>query len=215
MSRPAHHFCFDIDNTIAQTDKVMRRVIAEVTSGRVRLEYDDIVTFNYYECRDSGGNRITKDEWKIVHDEFSKPENLLSVEPILGVVEAIGKLADRAVIHLATSRLAKARKTTIEWLEKHGLLSHDLHFLQHGEKHASLKRFEAAVEDDYDQAAAFAYVGKTPCFLIRHPWNRSRYPLPGIRWVADWTELIPLLLELIEPGTACNRGNVQPFQKLP
>lgn len=191
------HFCVDIDNTIAQTDVVMRRVIAEVTNDRVRLEYDDVVTFNYYECRDPKGNRITKEEWKVVHDNFSKPENLLSIQPFPGAIEAIQKLGERGIVHLATSRLAKARKTTIEWLETHGLLSHDLHFLRHGEKHAALKRFTAAIEDDYDQAAAFAYVGETPCFLIRHPWNKSRYQLPNVRWVADWAELMIRLLELV------------------
>ena len=117
MSSTTTNFCIDIDNTIAQTDKVVRRVIAEVTGGRVQLEYDDIVTFNYYECRDSKGNRITKDEWKVVHDLFSEPENLLSVEPFPGAVDAIRALAERGVVHLATSRLAKARKTTVEWLD--------------------------------------------------------------------------------------------------
>jgi uncharacterized HAD superfamily protein len=197
MSHTVHHFCIDIDNTIAQTDKVMRRVIAEVTEGRVQLEYDDVVTFNYYECRDSKGNRITKDEWKVVHNRFSDESYLLSVEPLPKAVDTIHALAEHGVVHLATSRLPKARKTTIEWLAIHGLLSHDLHFLRHGEKHAALKRFTAAIEDDYDQAAAFAYVGKTPCFLIRHPWNKSRYHLPNVQWASDWAELMPALLEMI------------------
>ena len=63
MSRTRIHFGIDIDNTIAKTDAVMRQVIAAVTGGWVQLEYDDIVTFNYYECRDLKGNGITKDEW--------------------------------------------------------------------------------------------------------------------------------------------------------
>lgn len=199
MSRSAHHFCIDIDNTIAQSDVVMRRVIADVTNGRVQLEYDDIVTFNYYECRDSKGNRITKTEWTAVHNRYSDPDYLLAVEPLLGALEGLRKLAECGTIHLATSRLPKARKTTIDWLERHGFPDHDLHFLRHGEKHAALKRFTAAVEDDYDQAAAFTYTGETPCFLIRHPWNRSRYPLRGVSWVADWAELMESLHKLISP----------------
>lgn len=190
---PAPHFCIDIDNTIAQTDKVMRRVIAEVTADRVQLEYDDVVTFNYYECRDSRGNRITKDEWKVVHDRYSDPDHLLTVEPMPGAVEGLRKLAEIGTVHLATSRLPKARKATIEWLEQHQFPAHDLHFLRHGEKHAALKRFTAAVEDDYDQAAAFAYLGETPCYLIRHPWNRSRYALRGVQWVTSWDEVIEKL----------------------
>src|SRR6516165_12538854 len=72
-----HHFCIDIDNTIAQTDEVMRRVIADFTKGRVKLDYDGIVTFNYHECRDQHGNQITKAEWKQVHDLFSEPMILM------------------------------------------------------------------------------------------------------------------------------------------
>lgn len=204
MTRSALHFCIDIDNTIAKTDVVMRKVIADLTDGRVQLEYDDIVTFNYYECRDSNGNRITKDEWKVVHDRFSDPDYLLTVEPMPEVVNRLHTLAEHGTIHFATSRLAKARKTTIEWLEQHGFPDHDLHFLRHGEKHAALKRFTAAVEDDYDQAAAFAYKGETPCFLIRHPWNRSRYALQGVQWAVDWAELIEKLITSADPCVAAD-----------
>ena len=132
----------------------------------------------------------------------------MTVEPMPGAVEGLRRLAECGTIHLATSRLPKARKTTVEWLERHGFPDHDLHFLRHGEKHAALKRFTAAVEDDYDQAAAFACLGETPCFLIRHPWNRSRYHLRGVHWVADWAALTEPLLKLIptaEPNAAAEQ----------
>jgi predicted RNA-binding protein with RPS1 domain len=61
------HFCLDIDNVIAQTDEVMRRVIEEYTGGRVRLSYEGIKEFNYYECRDARGNNITREQWTQVH----------------------------------------------------------------------------------------------------------------------------------------------------
>jgi uncharacterized HAD superfamily protein len=197
MSGLSHHFCIDIDNTIAQTDQVIRRVIADFTNGRVQLDYEGIVTFNYHECRDPQGNRITKDEWKQVHDLFSEPNYLMTVQPMPGAIDALRRLAERGIIHLATSRLSKARKTTVQWLEHQGLSNYDLHFVRHGEKHAVLKQFAAAVEDDYDQAAAFVYVGETPCFLIRHPWNRSRYPIEGVQWVENWDELCESILALV------------------
>jgi hypothetical protein len=190
----------DIDNTIAQTDVVMRRVISEFTSGRVQLDYEGVVTFNYHECRDPAGNRITREEWNAIHVRFSEPDNLMSIEPMPGVIESLTSLAEHGVVHLATSRLPSARATTIRWLEHHRFPRHDLHFLRHGEKHAALKRFTAAVEDDYDQAAAFAFMGETPCYLIRHPWNRSRYPLSNVRWVDVWPELTEHLLALTRPS---------------
>ena len=61
------------------------------------------------------------------------------------------RLAQKFDLHLATSRLPKARRVTIEWLEKHDFPAHDLHFLKHGNKHVSLGQFAAAVEDHYEQ----------------------------------------------------------------
>lgn len=196
MTDPASWFCIDIDNVIAQTDQVVRRVIATLTKGRVRLEYEDIVEFNYYECEDEQRNRISKKEWIQVHDLFSEPRCLRGIEPMPGAIYGLRRLAKRGTIHLATSRLRKARKATVEWLDKHAFPDHDLHFLKHREKHASLQRFAAAVEDDYEQAKEFAKSG-TPCFLIRHPWNKTKPPIKNIEWVDDWKELTKRLLRLV------------------
>jgi len=187
-------FCIDIDNTVARTDEIMRRVIFDFTGGRVQLERNDIVTFNYYECRDRQKNQITKDEWEQVHKLFSEPQYLRQIEPMTGAVEGLRRLASRGTIHLATSRLRKARGTTVEWLDLHKFPDHDLHLLKHGEKHASLRPFVAAVEDDYEQAVAFATIGETPCFLISHPWNEGRPAIDGVKWVKHWDELTELLL---------------------
>ena len=187
-------FCVDIDNCIAQTDKIIRQVISDATDGRVQLEYKDVVTFNYFECADKNGNKITKDEWKYVHDRFSEPKVLMSVEPMPGVIDALRTLTKYGTVHLATSRLRKARKTTVEWLDFHSFPDHDLHFLKHGEKHAVLKDFTAAIgEDDYEQAVAFATIGKTPCILLRHPWNRDGAAVEDLQWAENWSEITELL----------------------
>jgi uncharacterized HAD superfamily protein len=197
---PTRRFCIDIDNVIASTDEVMRRIIAEFTVGRVDLKYDDVVTFNYYECRDAKGNRITKDEWRQVHDHFSETQNIMSIEPMPGAVQALGKLVEHGTVHLVTSRLSLARKATIDWLDQHKFPeSCDLHFLKHGEKHVALKGFTAAVEDDYDQAVGYVTIGETPCYLIRHPWNRSRAKLRDVIWADGWAELTDMLIALAQP----------------
>jgi uncharacterized HAD superfamily protein len=180
--------CIDIDNVIAQTDEVMREVISECTGGRVRLRYEEIVEFDYCLCRDVGGNVLKKEEWKSVHDRFSAPEFILKVRPFPGIQNHLEGLADRFEIHFATARLAKARKSTVEWLEAHRFPEHGLHFLSQSEKHGTLTGFYAAVEDDYNQAVAFARCG-TPCYLIEHPWNRRRPSVKGVSWVKGWPEL--------------------------
>lgn len=182
------HFCVDIDNVIGQTDRVMRDVIAEYTGGRVTLRYEDIRRFNYSECPDALGNTISKVEWKEVHELFSHPRFLWRIEPLPGAVGVLQQLAHTHSVHLATARLPIARRTTVEWLDSIGLGTLDLHFLKHGEKHSHLRHFDAAVEDDYEQAKAFA-LGGTTCYLLRHPWNADCPAMDRVTWVDDWIEL--------------------------
>ncbi len=196
MNKPRSHFCIDIDNVVARTDVEMRRLILSISGGKVDLKYHDIKTFNYFECQDCNGNSITKEDWKKVHDRFSEHDIIMRLEPFVGVVDGLRQLAEKGTVHLATSRLRKARKATVEWLDKHQFPTHDLHFLSYGEKHAALKRFTAAVEDDYKQAVAFATLGETPCFLMTHPWNEDGKAVNHVEWVNDWAQLTPRLLAL-------------------
>ena len=189
-----HRLCIDIDNVVARTDEVMRRVIHDFTGGRVRLEYEDIKEFDYYKCQDSRGCGITKEEWSRVHDLFSEPRYLWLIQPFEGVQEHLKALGEKFVLHLATSRKSKARRTTVEWLEAHGFPPHDVHFLKPEEKHFTLGGFYAAIEDHYEQAALFAEAG-TACILIEHPWNKGKPAKDGVRWVKGWAELAASLLD--------------------
>jgi uncharacterized HAD superfamily protein len=196
MAAPSR-FCVDIDNVIAQTDKVMRNVIREVTQNRVQLEYQDIIKFDYCECLDKNGNSISKDEWKKVHKRFSDQNNLMRIEPMPGAVDGLSRLVENGLVHLATSRIHEARKPTIEWLDAHKIPHHDLHFLTQGERHASLRPFTAAVDDNYEQALAFARQGQTRCFLLRHPWNENERPTKNVEWATTWADLTERLLRMV------------------
>lgn len=191
MSR--RRLCVDIDNVLARTDEVMRRVIHQYTHGRVDLRYEDVVEFDYCKCSDATGARISKEDWHEIHDLFSQPEHLLSIEPFSDVQQHLTVLADVYQLHFVTTRLPKARQATIQWLENGRFPPHDMHFVQHGKKHDSLGTFSAAVEDHFEQAVAFAESG-TPCYLIRHPWNQAKPHVEGLHWVSDWTELAEKLI---------------------
>ena len=188
-SRERPRICIDIDNVVAQTDEVMRAVIRKITKERVVLEYKHITTFNYWECHDDNGNAITRDEWKEVHDRFSESEWLNRIQPVADVQESLRRLSEKYILHFATSRLAKARRTTIEWLEQNGFPDHDIHFLKHGEKHISLGAFDVSVEDDPTQALAFAAAGFGLNFVIEHPWNAGIADAGNLRRVAGWREI--------------------------
>ena len=68
----AKRLCIDIDNVLAQTDVLMRKLIKEHTRARVELRYEDIVTFDYRQCEDANGAKITNQEWANIHDFFPK-----------------------------------------------------------------------------------------------------------------------------------------------
>ena len=188
--------CIDIDNVLARTDEIMREVIYEHTHGRVKFDYQDIVEFDYWKCKDQSGNGITKKEWTRIHDLFSEPRYLWKVLPYSGAIRELRRLAKTFDIHVATSRLPKARKTTIDWIESFGFPPHDLHFVKHGQKHVSLGTFVAAVEDHYEQAADFAKSG-TPCFLLEHPWNSRKPRRKNLFRVKTWSELRSQLLDRV------------------
>ena len=195
MDKP--RLCIDIDNVIARTDEVIRRLIADYTNGRVELRYEDVVEYEYWRCKDENGRSITNEEWEEIHKLVSTPRYLWQIELYEGVRDHLRKLAAEFELHLATSRLPAARRTTVEWLDQYALAEHDLHFLKRGRKHASLAGFHAAVEDDYDQARGFAESG-TKCFVLAHPWNRHKPRLAGLEWVNGWDELLRVLLPSME-----------------
>ncbi len=117
----------------------------------------------------------------------------MAILPVPGVQDQLDQLASAFDLHFATSRLPKARRTTIQWLENYKFPLHDLHFLKHGEKHASLGNFYAAVEDHYEQAVDFAKT-RIRSYLIEHPWNKGKEAVDNLRWVLGWPELVALLL---------------------
>lgn len=188
--------CVDIDNVVALTDEAIRALICEYTDGEVKLKYNDITTFNYYECSD----KLSKDDWDVVHSLFSERDRIVAIRPYPRVQTWLKRLSTRYAIHFATSRQKKARAATIEWLDRNCFeFEYDLHFDRHSEKHVSLGEFRAAVEDDLEQAIAFAKTGVTYSFLLSHPWNKVKKSHARLQRVADWEKLVKKLLAL-EPG---------------
>lgn len=198
---PRPRLCIDIDNVIAETDRLMREVIREFTKGRVSLRYEDIVHFDYRDCSDSMGERLRRgddaagigDEWHVVHDMFS--ERVAEVAPYPGIQSILLELSQTFELHLATARMYRARAGTVAWLLKHNFPQDiRLHFLRSGEKHLSMGRFFAAVEDELNQAIAFAHAG-IHSFLRAHPWNATGQNTLLHRF-ATWEEIASELLVL-------------------
>lgn len=186
---------FDIDNVLADTDPVIRRIIYEYTKGRVNLSQEDVVEFNYCLCPDKNGHLLSRSEWIDVHSIFSTPEIIGSIELFPKVKDNLKHLSQQYKIKLATSRHPTTKTSTLSWLEKNQLEGYQVHFLEPGKKHKVLNSGALIVEDHYEQAVAFAQNG-TRCFLFEYPWNVGKKPLRNLQWVKGWNELVNLLLGL-------------------
>lgn len=184
--------CVDIDNVVSNTDEVMRSVIQTHSRHGVDLQYEDVVCFDYWLCRDSHGRRIDRNEWASIHHEFTS-NHLTRISCVEGVQEHFQLLAHRFDIHLVTSRLEHGHEITREWLDTHSIPYNRLHFTRHGEKHLLHQEFVAAVEDDREQATAFYARGIT-AYLIAHPWNTVG-PHSPIKRMSGWDEITEALLK--------------------
>lgn len=185
--------CVDIDNVVAKTDEVMRKVIHAHSRCQVDLSYEDVVCFEYWNCRDKDGQRFDKSEWPAIHEEFTH-NNLLEILPFDKVDRYLEIISGRFTVHLATSRLDDGQETTRVWLRRHGIPYEELHFVPEGTKHLIDKQFVAAIEDDREQGYAF-YSKGIHVFLLAHPWNAVG-PYSPLKRVTDWEELTRELLNM-------------------
>lgn len=188
--------CVDIDNVIAKTDKVLRKVIRAHSKLHVDLTYIDVVCFEYWMCRDSTGRRFDKSEWKKIHEEFTH-NYLLQILPFDNVNRYLKTISGMFDVHLATSRLDDGQEATRMWLNQHGMPYRKLHFVPEGTKHLINEQFVAAIEDDREQGYAF-YSKGVVVFLLAHPWNVIG-PYSPLNRVKDWDQVTSKLLNLAIP----------------
>lgn len=186
-------FCVDIDGVLADSDPVIRWVIRDLTEGRVNLDFQDIVDFRYPLCKDINGNQITEAEWEEIHDAFSEPYYISGVDPMLGAVKGMQQLAEVGDIFIATARLPKTAPATLAWLEKHDIPFEDILFTQTGKKHEGVPPFDLTIEDNYNQAVAFAESGSVRNILVIAPWNMNYPPADGVEWHNSWASIMETL----------------------
>ena len=183
--------CVDIDNTIADTDPVLRRLIRTVSQDRVQLAQEDVVCYEYWRCRDAEGHRLTSEEWRKVVDDFHAKQ-LGEIAPFRGVVGHLERLRKVYEVHLATSRDRAGEPSTRAWLRRHRVPHDRLHFVRPGEKHRIPGGFAYAVEDDREQAYAFVASG-VPAIVLEKPWNHVG-PNSTLERLPNWAAIVARLL---------------------
>lgn len=183
--------CIDIDNTIADTDRVLRGLIHEVTDGRVKLNRSDVTQYEYWKCVDSGGQRLAKEEWNRVLSLFNS-ERLLEVAPLDGVVACLERIRAKFEVQLVTSRDPSTEPLTLSWLGDRHIPYDGLHFARHREKHTVQLPFAFAVDDDPGQATAFSRIG-IPAIVLSQPWNQLVQG-SDIERLPDWAAISSRML---------------------
>ena len=205
---PERAICVDIDNTIADTDSILRRLIRRVSRDRVPLAHEDVVCYEYWKCRDARGHRLTSREWRKVVDQFHR-DRLEDIPPFPGVADHLARLSELFEIHLATTRDPVGEAATRAWLRRHRIPHDRLHFARHGEKHRIPYSFDFAVEDDREQAYAFVETG-VPAIVLGRPWNLVG-PSSPVERLPDW----PSIAARLSDGGAAGSGRTPPSNRVP
>lgn len=196
------YLVIDIDNVIAYTDEIMRDIIKKCSENHVDFCYEDIKDFDYAKCTDRQGRRLKEGEWHVIHEKFSREENILRIRPYSQIQTYLSKLSDTGYsIHLVTSRLNIARGSTVTWLKKYEIPHHGLHFVKHRCKHLIFQNCAGVIEDDLDQASEFANIGIST-YLLAHPWNNV-HKAELITRAPNWDEIVEILVSRYELYGGC------------
>lgn len=176
----------DLDNVLADTDPLIRRMIWEMCG--IRLERENVTHFDYRDC-----SRLTDTQNYLLWHRFHTIE-CLRVKPVAEAVEALYSLSDEYKIHIVTNRPPETRGLTLEWLSKHDVLYDRLDFAK--DKTVSGIPFTAFIEDKRETAYAMAERG-VKSFLLDCPWNQPMSADPsGVIRVGSWSEILGHLLSV-------------------
>ncbi len=152
----------DIDNVIADTEKELRRVLAD--NWGIVLEREDI--------KDYALANMPGVEGKVLNgltDMFGEGGIFLRLEPMEGAADTLHRLMKSHEVHLVTSRPEKVRPHTEEWLKKNEIPYNELIFAD-GTKLNGVP-YELFIEDQDNFATELAESGAF-VLLYDAPWNR-------------------------------------------
>lgn len=131
-----------------------------------------------------------------LHD-FYHSEHYKNVQPVVGAIEAISKLAENNKLHIITSSPKDVKEKIHIWLETHfGESFETIHFTRKSRFDQRRDKGEMCVElginvfiDDHpDNALAIAQKG-IPVYLLDTPWNQGEMG-PLVKRVYSWSEIL-------------------------
>jgi uncharacterized HAD superfamily protein len=184
---PPRELAFDIDGVFADTFRVFVET-AQKDYG-VRIEYEDITEYDFLSVIDMEEDIASEIIGRILSDPIR-----MGIEPIMGSVEVLTKLAATSPIlfvtarpekeaisawvnqklHGADSGLIRVEATTTHLQKLPVLLNHGIRYF---------------VEDRLDTCYVIEEASLVP-IVFEQPWNRKAHPFCRVK---DWWELASLI----------------------
>ena len=168
----------DIDNVLADTDDVVRRLIRDLFE--VHSTRDDIITWEY-----SSSLPITAEQERKVFNILHR-EHLSEISVVPGAPAGLSHLRTLAPIWIITARPESSRSATEEWLTTFGFEYDTLLF--------SASKPDVAVPvifyiDDNPETANQLNARSKRIFLMDRPWNREIPDSDRLTRVYSWLEI--------------------------
>lgn len=169
----------DLDDVISETTRHYVKVIEHEFGKSVAFE--DITSFDLRESFS-----LTVREYEHFFELVHKPEIILELEPLEGVIDSLVKWKKMGFeIYVVTGRPTSAYESSLEWLKSNKVPFDSFIVVDKYSRDAIDKKiamtlesfsemeFTAAVEDSMEMASFISRVMKRKVFLLDRPWNRS------------------------------------------
>lgn len=168
----------DIDNVLADTDDVVRRLIRDLFD--VHSTRDEITTWEY-----SSSLPITAEQERQVFNTLHR-EYLSSIPDVPGAIAGMSHLRTLAPIWIITARPEWSRSATEDWLTSFGFVYDTLLF--------SASKSNIAVPaiffiDDNPETANQLIAKSKRIFLMDRPWNRDILDSELLTRVSSWSDI--------------------------
>jgi uncharacterized HAD superfamily protein len=180
ISSSAPVFGIDIDNVLAATDPMIRKLIRKYCG--VNANQEQITRWRYSEALP-----ISPKQEQFVFEQFHS-YYCRKVGLVNGARRAVRRLAGFTEIWLLTQRPESALEGTLEWLKINAIRYDRLIFTKDKTEYAS--DLWGLVEDNGSTAMAAAELGIREVYLMDYPWNRMASHRPNIMRVQAWNEIV-------------------------
>jgi uncharacterized HAD superfamily protein len=185
----------DLDDVIAKTTCHYVEVVKR-EFGRT-VDFENITSFNLQESFS-----LSCSEYEYFFRLVHKPEVILELEPIDGVINVLNSWSDKGYeIIVVTGRLTSTYDSSIEWLRGNNVpfdsfLMVDKYSRPVVDKTIAITleefsgmEFTLAIEDSIDMAHFIWQRINCPVILFDRPWNRNGTDQQGIQRYKTWDEI--------------------------